>query len=158
MTIRRCTRRIHFSAGHRVVGHEGCCAVPHGHNYHAWITAEPINGLDSVGRVVDFGSIKQKVGEWINRNWDHAMILNRNDWVGRCMMTAYDEAAEPRNEPLSKVFYLDSNPTAENLATYLLEVVCPRVLDGAGVNVVEVKLHETHNCYAIARSKDVSSQ
>jgi len=73
-----CTRRLTFSAGHRVLGHEGKCQFPHGHNYAAEITAEAIR-LDPIGRVVDFSVIKRVVGEWIEQNWDHAFLVNTED-------------------------------------------------------------------------------
>jgi 6-pyruvoyltetrahydropterin/6-carboxytetrahydropterin synthase len=43
---------------------------------------------------------------------------------------------------------LPYNPTAENLAKYLLWEVCPKLLKGAGVIVYKVVFRETDNCYA----------
>jgi 6-pyruvoyltetrahydropterin/6-carboxytetrahydropterin synthase len=52
MTDLTCTRRVHFSAGHRVMNHESKCATVHGHNYYVSIQAEA-SVLDDIGRVVD---------------------------------------------------------------------------------------------------------
>src|SRR5262249_22784820 len=52
------TRRIQFAAGHRVFGHEGKCRYLHGHNFVALVTAAA-DDLDAVGRVIDFGVLKE---------------------------------------------------------------------------------------------------
>lgn len=49
-----------------------------------------------------------------------------------------------------KVFWLDGNPTAENMAFYLLRTVGPQQLAGTGVRLVRVVLWETENCCAEA--------
>ena len=54
------TRRLEFDAGHRVLGHEGKCKNLHGHRYSAEITVTAPD-LDGLGRVIDFGVIKEKV-------------------------------------------------------------------------------------------------
>ena len=139
------TRRLQFCAGHRVMGHENKCAHLHGHNYVALITATA-DKLDSVGRVIDFSVIKQRVGGWIEQHWDHGFIIARSDkqvldWLGQF---------RPRPETHQKLFLMDANPTSENMARFLLERVCPDVLDGTGVGVTRVRLWETENCYAEA--------
>lgn len=135
-----CTRRIQFCSGHRVYGHEGKCRNLHGHNYVAFITAEAAD-LDSVGRVIDFSVLKEKVGVWIDAKWDHGTIL----WSGDDQALAAVSGIEP-----CKLFVLPSNPTAENMAWYLLNVVCPVELGETGVRVTSVRLWETENCYADA--------
>lgn len=49
------TRVLEFDAGHRVVNHESKCATLHGHRYKVEIVAAA-PGLDSLGRVIDFGN------------------------------------------------------------------------------------------------------
>src|SRR5262245_376619 len=103
------TRRLQFSMGHRVHGHEGKCRWLHGHNFVAFCTAAS-SDLDSVGRVIDFGVLKEKVGGWIEREWDHGFVV----WEGD------DEAQRAlRMVAGQKVYVLPSNPTAENLAEHL---------------------------------------
>lgn len=132
-----CTRRIQFCAGHRVAGHEGKCQHLHGHNYVAFITAEA-DELDTVGRVIDFSVLKERVGGWIDTNWDHKMVLWVDDtWVKYLTGTP--------------CYKLPTNPTAENMAQHLLGVVCPDVLSDTGVVVTAVRLWETENCYADAK-------
>lgn len=150
MTAITCTRRIQFCAGHRVLGHEGKCAHPHGHNYVAFITAETddrvrSNELDSVGRVVDFSILKDEIGGWIDKHWDHGFIYFADDVK---IAQLYSDANFFQG---LKSFELTSNPTAENLARYLLRIVCPGRLEGSGVVVTEVTIWETENCYATAK-------
>lgn len=145
-TITTCTRRLSFCAGHRVAGHEHKCAHLHGHNYVVFVTAEA-NELDDLGRVIDFGVLKERVGGWLDAHWDHGFIIWQQDAPARDLLQAFS----PRGDGLpGKVFLLDRNPTAENLAGYLLESVCPTVLDDTGVSVTRIRVCETENCYAEA--------
>lgn len=135
-----CVRRVQFCAGHRVTNHESKCANLHGHNYVALIHAEPEDGqLDDIGRVVDFSVLKEAVGGWIDTNWDHGLIL----WEGD-----RETIAAIQSLYTQKLFLLPENPTAENMAKFLVTIVCPAVLKGKGVRVVKVDLWETENCLA----------
>jgi len=134
------TRRIQFAAGHRVFGHEGKCRYLHGHNFVALVTATA-DDLDAVGRVIDFGVLKERIGGWIERAWDHGFIVWQDDAEARRAL----EAVEGQ-----KTFLLAGNPTAENLADHLLRVVGPDMLAGTGVRLVKVTLHETENGIAEA--------
>jgi len=58
-------------------------------------------------------------------------------------------AAVRHAEP-TKYFLLPWNPTAENMARYLLEVVAPHVLDDLGVVARRVAVWETDEACAIA--------
>lgn len=136
-----CTRRLQFCAGHRVLNHESRCASFHGHNYLAYFTAAAPS-LDAIGRVIDFGVLKIKIGCWIDQFWNHGFILYDQDADG----IAAIESVEPH-----KLYLMGSNPTAENMADFLLTGVCPTVLQGTGVEVVKVVLWETEDSCAEAR-------
>lgn len=128
-----------FSYGHRVVGHEGACANLHGHN--GRVTFEvAAKELDFVGRVLDFSVIKSKLVVWVEQNWDHKFLV----W-----------SQDPYFVDLVKidptVVVVPFNPTAENLATYLLEVVGPVKLSGTGARLISVKFEETRKCSATVR-------
>ena len=139
MTI-TCTRRIEFDAGHRVMEHESKCRHLHGHRYavEASFTAQQ---LDTLGRVIDFGQVREKLGAWIDEHWDHATILNERD---RELGAAIAEKTG------QSIFYLPGNPTAENMAEYLLATVCPKLFGTSGAHCVRIRLYETPNCYADA--------
>ena len=137
-----CTRIIGFDSGHRVQGAAaGKCQTCHGHRYSAEIFAIADN-LNELGMVINFADIKEKVGGWIDEHWDHTFIVGKDDTkVYEALMTL------PR---IKDVFLLPSNPTAENMANYVLRAVCPEVLKGTGIKVHKVVLWETPNCYATA--------
>jgi len=44
-------------------------------------------------------------------------------------------------------FVLDRNPTAENMAAYLLDEICPVLLKGKGIYVDKIVFYETENCF-----------
>ena len=135
-----CTRRIEFDAAHRVMEHESKCKHLHGHRYVVEATFA-IDALDSVGRVVDFGVVKTLLGGWIDENWDHTAILfDKDKALGKAVSDVTGQ----------KIFYLPSNPTAENMANYLLRTVCPALFKDQHLTCARIRLFETPNCYADA--------
>lgn len=135
------TRRLEFDAAHRVMNHESKCATLHGHRYMVEVTAQAPK-LDSLGRVIDFSVLKEKLGGWLDREWDHTAIIFAED-----EQTIHGLSLIPGAKP---VFVADFNPTAENMARFILEVVCPTELKGTGVQVTKVTVWETPNCKAEA--------
>ena len=105
----RVTREIEFCYGHRLLNYEGKCRHLHGHNGRAVITLEGAE-LDSRGMLVDFAEIKRKVQHWIDENLDHNMLLCRED----PLLPILRERGE-------RVFEMDCNPTAENIARLIYE-------------------------------------
>ena len=134
--MHRVTRHHDFCAGHRVVGHESKCRHLHGHNYRAHFTCES-DGLDAVGRVIDFSVIKDRLCEWLEVNWDHRLLI----WEQDPMLPTL-KAIDP------SVVTLPFNPTAENLAEHLVLVIGPLQLAGSGVRLCKVILEETRKCEA----------
>ena len=140
------TRKLEFDAGHRVYRHESKCATLHGHRYVAEITAEAPK-LDSIGRVIDFSVIKERIGGWIDNFWDHTTLLFKDD--------------ESTVEAVKKLpgwktpFICPFNPTAENMAEYLIDVICPKLMEDTEVRIVKIKLWETPNCYAEVTREEV---
>jgi 6-pyruvoyltetrahydropterin/6-carboxytetrahydropterin synthase len=135
-----CTRRIEFDAAHRVMEHESKCKHLHGHRYAVEATFAA-GELDKQGRVIDFGMVREMLGNWIDAEWDHNTILNEKD-------KALGEVISAKTG--QKIFYLAANPTAENMAAYLLKTVCPKLFAGVNATCVKIKLYETPNCYAEA--------
>jgi len=138
------TRKIEFDAGHRVLGHEGKCRNLHGHRYVAEI-AVSAKDLDSLGRVIDFGVIKDVIGGWIDEYWDHNMILHPDDplfKIGEAWDLNGIEVIVGRDPYVMP----GGNPTAENLARVLHDICCELLPDY--LMVVYVKIWETPNCSA----------
>jgi len=123
------------------MGHESKCATPHGHNYYAHIYAEA-DQLDPLGRVIDFSVLKEKIGSWIELHWDHNFLVFEKDVELVSALMGVSRKKDP--------FICPFNPTAENMALYLLKIVCPEQLQNTHVKVTKVVLYETENCYAEA--------
>jgi 6-pyruvoyltetrahydropterin/6-carboxytetrahydropterin synthase len=137
-------------AGHRVAGQGGKCEHLHGHNYRVHFTVEGAcdaamidkdtaitTGLDSVGRVLDFSDIKSRLCMWLEDNWDHKMLMWKDD-----LLSAHVKDIDP------SCVIVPFNPTAENMAQYLVETIGPQQLEGTSVVLVEVKIEETAKCFA----------
>ncbi len=133
-------RRIKFCAGHRLYKHGGKCEHFHGHNYVAdiFVTGDEV---DSVGRVIDFADLKARVKGWIDTNWDHSFLVYEGDENARQALSL----VQP-----SRMYALPYNPTAENMARYLLEVMCPTALEGTGARATRVRIWETDEAFAEA--------
>jgi 6-pyruvoyltetrahydropterin/6-carboxytetrahydropterin synthase len=127
----RVTREIEFCYGHRLLNYDGKCQHLHGHNGRAVIALEAA-ALDARGMLVDFVEIKDKVQRWIDENLDHNMLLCRDDPI-LPVLQAHGE----------RVFVMEQNPTAENIARLIYERTA-----AAGLPVVEVVVWETEKCHA----------
>lgn len=165
------TRRLQYAIGHRVFMHESKCRHLHGHNFVFYLTAgadlsktvahrfdlqtgychqhpvckrdAPVDinlSLDSLGRVIDFGVLKSLFDPWFSMHWDHGMVLSQED----------DEGQAAVRMAHSKLFVMPYNPTAENLARFVLEVVGPDLLRETPVQLISVEVHETENGIAKA--------
>lgn len=130
-----CTRRLEWDAMHRIPLHESKCRAFHGHRYAAEITC--LADLDELGRVIDFGVIKQIVGGWIDEHWDHTAILMTGDPEAGPIAAANARLGRP-------VYWMDAHPTAENVVAHLA-VKAQELLAGTGVQVVRIRLWETPN-------------
>lgn len=105
-----------FSSAHQLRGYKGKCENLHGHNYKIEIYARG-RELDNIGLLVDFGELKDAADEVV-QYLDHRNI---ND------LPPFD---------------VELNPSAENLARYILERVASRVGDER-VKVYKVRCYET---------------
>ncbi|HVF49238.1 MAG TPA: 6-carboxytetrahydropterin synthase QueD [Pyrinomonadaceae bacterium] len=105
-----------FSSAHQLRGYKGKCENLHGHNYRIEIFARG-RELDNIGLLVDFGDLKEAADEVVGY-LDH------------------------RNINELPPFDIELNPSAENLARYILERVAARVGDER-VQVYKVRCYET---------------
>lgn len=141
-------------AGHRVTGHESKCQHLHGHNYRVHFTCVA-DGLDSVGRVIDFSVVKEKLCMWLEDNWDHKFLAWNEDPIMKSISTdiaflAFESREGKAAEAVmdSSMVWTDFNPTAENMAQHLVDVVGPKQLQGTGVKLQHVLIEETAKCHA----------
>ena len=168
-------RTHHFEMAHRLVEHPGACARIHGHSYKleievgikpvvqdiqetpyldgngdtaiskSFCTPTTVHPLDKLGMVLDFGEIKQRICAWIDNNWDHRMMIWEQDPIlaPPCNLVACLSQAQIGHS----IIVVPFNPTAENMAEFLLNHVCPRALGlDSPVEVTAITLHETSKC------------
>lgn len=121
-------KEVHFCYGHRLLGHGGKCRHLHGHNARAQIRLES-ESLDPLGLVVDFKDIGDYVKSWLHAEIDHTMLLFREDPALHLLQAAGE-----------RVYAMDMNPSAENIARLIFEHV-----ERGGFPVVEVTLFETYS-------------
>jgi 6-pyruvoyltetrahydropterin/6-carboxytetrahydropterin synthase len=139
-----CTRRLEFDAAHRVMQHEGKCRFVHGHRY-VIEASFASKKLDDLGRVVDFGIIKELLGGWIDQNWDHTLVLwDKDEALGNAI----------KGQTKQHIYYMPSNPTAENMAEHLLTEICPKLFADWPIYCTHVRVRETPNCHADASLSD----
>lgn len=137
-----------ISCGHRVAGHESKCAMLHGHNYRIHFTCA--GELDEIGRVLDFSVIKSKLCMWVEENWDHRFLA----WQSDPFIAALSDMLPPgktRDLFDESIVWVSFNPTAENMADYLLYMVGPHQLRGSGVKLIKVVIEETRKCSATSQ-------
>ena len=133
-----CTRKLEFDSAHRVMEHESKCKMLHGHRY----VVEASFGakeLDEIGRIIDFGLIREILGKWIDDNLDHNTILCEKD---------KDLGENITKITGQKIYYMAENPTAENISKHLFEDICPQLFANYPVKCVGIRVHETPNCSA----------
>lgn len=166
-------RSHEICAGHRVVGHESKCRHLHGHNYKFHFKVAPkktlsegyvksVSGfalegsLDDVGRVIDFSVVKTTLCQWLEDNWDHKFLHWEQDSVINSLIVVASTKFARENNLVTDEDYdpffdslvaLPFNPTAENLAAYMVDVIGPQLLDEHGVELVECTIEETSKCH-----------
>ena len=126
------TRYHDISCGHRVCGHENKCSHLHGHNYRITFCC-----AGELGRVIDFSVIKEKLCVWLEEHFDHRFLIWTEDPLADALLSL---------DP--KVVQVPFNPTAENIAEYLVTVVGPEQLRGTGVKLIRCDVEETRKCTA----------
>ena len=144
------TKYHDICAGHRVVGHEGKCRHLHGHNYRIHFHCAPEVELDDLGRVVDFSVIGSQLCQWVEEHWDHKFLHWDEDTLIqgiRFAINTMDNLSTSDDDHFFDSFVtVPFNPTAENMALYLRDVIGPQQLKGTGAKLIEVTIEETRKC------------
>jgi 6-pyruvoyltetrahydropterin/6-carboxytetrahydropterin synthase len=74
---------------------------------------------------------------WLEDNWDHKTLIWENDPWAKVL---------PGIDPT--IVIVPFNPTAENIAQHLVEVIGPQQLAGTGIKLVHCDVEETRKCSA----------
>ena len=139
-----------ISCGHRVVGQGGKCENLHGHNYRIHFTVgtkHDAPDLDDVGRVLDFSVIKYSLCEYLEDYWDHKFLCWEDDRVMKAIHACLP-LQDDRDVVCASLVWVPFNPTAENMAKYLVEEVAPVRLRGTGCELISCRIEETRKCSA----------
>jgi 6-pyruvoyltetrahydropterin/6-carboxytetrahydropterin synthase len=105
-----------FSSAHQLRGYKGKCENLHGHNYKIEIFAKGAE-LNNIGLLIDFVDLK-KAADDVVKYFDHRNINE---------LPPFDE---------------ELNPSAENLARFILEFL-NRAVSDERVKIYKVRCYET---------------
>ena len=132
----RVERYHDICCGHRIVGHEGKCAWLHGHNYRITFQLQS-KYVNDMGIVIDFSEMKQIFCDWLDKEFDHRFLV----WDKDPLLPQLQEICDG-------IRVVPFNPTAENLAKYLVEEFNPPLLEIKGLILKQVTVEETNKCRA----------
>lgn len=142
MATIRLTKEFSFEAAHSLEGYDGACREIHGHSYRLFVTIKGEPSTEECdpkqGMVMDFGLLKQIVGEQIVSRLDHAFIMRRS------------EQSEQVQAMLEGIYHnivlVDYQPTCENMLADFAERLLEALPDE--VELYSLRLHETATSFA----------
>lgn len=128
-----------------------------------FVSSDQRQPLDTVGRVIDFDVIKSRLCQWLEDQWDHKFLCWEKDDMLRALRILINDERNILMAPFYGLGVMSNdergtfnasfvkvpfNPTAENMAQYLVDVIGPQQLDGTGVQVISCQVQETRKCSA----------
>jgi 6-pyruvoyltetrahydropterin/6-carboxytetrahydropterin synthase len=143
------TRKGTFDAAHRVMDERVKCFNLHGHTYLYELTFG-FRQLQDIGFAIDFKDIKTLAGEFIDKTYDHAAIMNpadielieivkRNGW--NLYIMSFDDVY--------------CNPTVENISKEVFLAVSS-LMDSPNLQLVSLRIYETPNAFCDTHASDIS--
>ena len=125
------SKELYVEMAHRLgKGYKGKCMNVHGHSWK--ITINVIGSkLDSMGMLVDYKEIKEKLANEVDRLLDHKLVLQK------------DDPFIPLLKNDTEVFTMDENPTSENLARFLFDYLSIIVGLEAPYKIYSIEVGET---------------
>lgn len=153
------SRKGNFDSGHRVMNEAMKCYNIHGHTYLYELTFS-FTSVEDIGYAIDFKEIKRVFCQWIDDILDHGMLLNPHDT--RLILATQE---------LKSKYWLMSlngknkycNPSVENVAKEVF--LAMRILSDTlyskvptGLNISEVKIYETPNCWTVCNAQSFSAE
>ena len=135
----RITKEFKFEMAHALYGYDGLCANIHGHSYKLWVTVrgevKNKNGYTKDGMLMDFTDLKSIIKPEIVDKYDHSLVLNANSPHADLDLSAFN-----------KVYYLDYQPTSENLVLDFANFIKEQL--PIGVELLKLVLSETATSFA----------
>jgi len=131
------TKKFKFELSHRLIdSYSEKCQSIHGHSYICEVTLTG-EKLDSTGMLMDFGQVKNKIGNLFDA-WDHSFMF----WSNDPLVKNYIEMLHV--QPL-RMIEVDYNPTAENMAFHIYNICFKKSLP-----ILKVRVQETLTGWAVA--------
>ena len=135
----RITKEFKFEMAHALYGYDGLCANIHGHSYRLWVTVrgevKNKKGDTKDGMLLDFTDLKSIIKPEIVDKYDHSLVLNANSPHADLDLSTFN-----------KVYYLNYQPTSENLVLDFANFIQKQLPDG--VDLLKVVLSETVSSFA----------
>lgn len=139
--IIRVTKSFTFDMAHALYGYDGPCKNIHGHTYHLFVTikGKAIQDSDNPknGMVLDFSVLKKVIKDLILKEFDHALVLNKN--------SPHGELTGLKNQ-FEKIIFFPGQPSCENLMLHFKNLIAPYFQNEK--QLVYLKLVETPTSYA----------
>lgn len=133
----RIRRWVETDTGHRVPNHKSKCRHLHGHRYRweAEIEGEVVDraGVSEEGMLIDFSDVSQILATYIHDIVDHSFIVYSGDIL---TLKALDNMGDSH-----RTVIVDFIPTAENLAKWAFNQVCPHIETAYGNDLRLVAMH-----------------
>lgn len=133
------SKTVSFAYGHRLLEYKGKCENLHGHNGRVEVTLSA-RSLNGEKMVADFTMLGAALKGWIDKNFDHKVILCARDPLLKTLKNCGQACFEVRD-----------NPTAEIMAELVFNE-----MKKLGLPVSEVRFWETDTsmaCYSADSGK-----
>ncbi len=128
-------REYHWEMSHRLAFHNGLCKNIHGHSYKMRVELE--GTADSNAMVLDYYEI-DKIISPILAKFDHSFVCSNDD----------DLMINFLRDNNFKYFVMEGYSTAENLVTYITNLVKPHFAKFTNIYSILIRVYETYDAFA----------
>lgn len=118
-----------FSMAHRLYPYDGKCGNIHGHTYKVIFTFIGTSNEYPKDMLIDFTDIKKIFCHWIDKNWDHKIMLSFKDPIFELLNVQIPES----------IFGTHFNPTVENMC-HILKAKINSLIKTNNLNIAIQKL------------------
>lgn len=115
------TVKHNFEAAHRLSLLPGKCESIHGHSFWATLTIYGEVNEQGILEGLDFGNVKKEFRKYLDSEFDHHLLLNRNDPFAGNIHLQNTEGWQT----LPGLNAMDGDPTTENLALLIANYMGP---------------------------------
>ncbi len=128
-------KNFYWEMGHRLPQHNGLCKNLHGHTYRMRVEVE--GELDANNMLIDYYDLSKIVNKII-APFDHSFLCEKSDTL--VLNFLKDNGFRVVEFPYSS--------TAENISTYMLNLLIEELKNYNNIKVVTLRIYETSDVYA----------